>query len=111
MEVSSSALELNRVGEVDFDIVTLNNIDREHIDLHGSFEKYFEYKASLIRNAKPTAWAILNLDCPYSKSLIDETEAKVLTFGVKDRSGHLSCSNLDLSTGRPKFKVKIRKTN
>lgn len=109
MEVSSSALELNRVGEVDFDIVTLNNINREHIDLHGSFEKYFEYKASLIRNAKPTAWAILNLDCPYSKSLIDETEAKVLTFGVKDRSGHLSCSNLDLSTGRPNFKIQIQK--
>lgn len=109
MEVSSSALELNRVEEVGFDIVTLNNIGREHIDLHGSFEKYFEAKASLIRNAKPAAWAILNLDCPYSKSLIDETEAKVLTFGVKDRSGNLSCSNLDLSTGRPKFKVKIEK--
>ncbi|MCF6465496.1 Mur ligase family protein [Clostridium sp. Cult2] len=109
MEVSSSALELNRVGNVDFDIVTLNNIGREHIDLHGSFDKYFEAKASLIRNAKPSAWAILNLDCPYSKSLIDETQAKVLTFGVKDRTGHLSCSHLDLSTGRPKFKVQIQK--
>lgn len=108
MEVSSSALELNRVGEVDFDIVTLNNVGREHIDLHTSFEKYFEYKASLIRNAKSTAWAILNLDCPYSKSLIDETKARVLTIGVKDNRGDLYCSNLDLSTGRPKFKVHIQ---
>ena len=108
MEVSSSALELNRVDEVDFDIVTLNNIGREHIDLHTSFEKYFEYKASLIRKAKPKAWAILNLDCPYSKSLIAETKARVLTIGVKDKTGDLSCSNLDLSTGRPKFTVHIR---
>src|SRR5699024_4454311 len=46
MEVSSSALELNRVGNVDFDIVTLNNISREHIDLHGSFEEYYDSKAS-----------------------------------------------------------------
>ena len=42
MEVSSSALELNRIGNVDFDIVTLNNISREHIDLHASFENYLE---------------------------------------------------------------------
>ena len=34
MEVSSSGLDLNRVGNVDFDIVVLNNISREHIDLH-----------------------------------------------------------------------------
>ncbi|MBZ2175867.1 UDP-N-acetylmuramoyl-L-alanyl-D-glutamate--2,6-diaminopimelate ligase [Schnuerera sp. xch1] len=109
MEVSSSALELNRVGNVDFDIVTFNNIDREHIDLHGSFKKYFEAKASLIKNAKSTAWAILNLDCPYSKSLIEETKARVLTYGVHDRSGYLCCKNVDLSTGRAKFKVEIRK--
>lgn len=109
MEVSSSAMELKRVANVDFDIVTLNNIGREHIDLHGSFERYFEVKASLIRNAKPTAWAVLNLDCPYSKSLIDETKAQVLTYGVKDGSGDLSCKNVDLSTGRAKFTVEINR--
>ena len=49
MEVSSSALELYRVEGVDYDIVTLNNISREHIDSHGSFERYFEAKSSLIR--------------------------------------------------------------
>ena len=62
MEVSSSALELNRVGNVDFDIVTLNNISREHIDLHASFENYLEFKSGLIRNAEKGQIAILNLD-------------------------------------------------
>lgn len=109
MEVSSSALELNRVGDVDFDIVTLNNIGREHIDLHGSFKQYFSAKASLIREAKETAWAVLNLDCSYSRTLVDETKAQVLTYGVKDRSGTISISDLDLSTGRAKFKVIINK--
>src|SRR5690625_1554082 len=52
MEVSSSALELKRVGNVDFDYVALNNISREHVDLHGSFEAYYKAKASLIREAK-----------------------------------------------------------
>ncbi|REJ09953.1 Mur ligase family protein [Halobacillus trueperi] len=109
MEVSSSALDLSRVGSVDFDIVTLNNISREHIDLHGSFEEYFNSKASLIRNAGEDKWAILNLDDSYSASLIDETKANVLTFSVETGDGDLVCKDLDLSTGRAKFNVEIRK--
>lgn len=108
MEVSSSALELNRVGCVDFDIVTLNNISREHIDLHSSFESYFEHKSSLIRNAGADKVAILNLDDTYSASLVNKTKAKVITIGVEERSADVICKNLDLSTGRAKFTVEIR---
>lgn len=109
MEVSSSALDLKRVGSVNFDIVTLNNISREHIDLHGSFEEYFNSKASLIREAGPEQWAILNLDDVYSASLIEETKAQLLTISVETNDGDLTCKNLDLSTGRAKFTVEIRR--
>jgi UDP-N-acetylmuramoyl-L-alanyl-D-glutamate--2,6-diaminopimelate ligase len=109
MEVSSSALELKRVYSVDYDIVALNNISREHIDLHGSFEDYYNIKASLIRNAKPSGWAVLNLDDKYSAALADQTNAQVLTFGVENGNGHLSCTRLDLSTGRARFGVEIRR--
>lgn len=109
MEVSSSALAFDRVHDVDFDIVTLNNISREHIDLHGSFEEYFETKSSLIRNAKPHQWAILNLDDTYSASLVEQTKAQVLTFGIKNTEATLVCSNLDLTTGRGRFTVKIQR--
>lgn len=105
MEVSSSALESQRVGGVDFDIVTLNNISREHIDNHGSFEKYFDFKASLIRQAKPEATAILNLDDDFSRRLCTETKAKVLTYGVENTQGDIWISDLDLSTGRAVFQV------
>lgn len=108
MEVSSSALELKRTAGADFDIVTLNNISREHIDNHGSFEKYYNFKAGLIRNAKEEAVAILNLDDPKSISLKDETRAKVITYGVQNHSGNLSIENLDLSTGKAKFTVKLK---
>lgn len=108
MEVSSAALQLNRVDNVDFDIVSLHNISRDHIDLHGSFEGYYNSKASLIRNAKENKWAILNLDNPYCASLVNETKAKVLTFSVENSQGDLCCKNLDLSTGRARFTVEIR---
>lgn len=109
MEVSSSALELNRVYGVNYDIVALNNISLEHIDSHGSFERYFEVKSSLIRNAKQSSMAILNLDDQYSASLIHQTKAKVITFGVENTEGHIRCKDLDLSTGRATFTFEIVK--
>ncbi len=109
MEVSSSGLELNRVGHIDFDTVVLNNISREHIDLHGSFEAYYKAKAGLIRNAKKGGWAILNLDCPYSSSLKNETAARVFTYGLKNREADCLVSDLDLGTGRARFNVEILK--
>ncbi len=110
MEVSSSAMDLKRIGNVDFDIVALNNISREHIDLHGSFEEYYNVKANLIRRAKPDAWAVLNLDDPLSACLAAETSAQVFTYGVESADGHLFCRDLELSTGRAAFTVEIRKS-
>lgn len=110
MEVSSSALELKRVADVDYDIVALNNISREHIDLHGSFEDYFSVKSNLIRNMKEDGWAVLNMDCPYSSSLVGETKANVLSYGIQSDSGDLIVMDLDLSTGRAKFTVELTKT-
>lgn len=105
MEVSSSALELDRVTGVDFDVVALNNISREHIDQHGSFEAYYNFKASLIRNAKANALVVLNLDDPYSKALIQETKGQVFTYGVSDQTGDVFISDLDLSSGKASFMV------
>jgi len=109
MEVSSSGLELKRVGNIDYDTVVLNNISREHIDLHGSFEAYFNAKAGLIRHAKKGSWAVLNLDCPYSSTLKNETAARVFTYGLKNREADCLVTNLDLSTGRARFKIEILK--
>lgn len=107
MEVSSAALESHRVHGVDYDFVSLHNIDREHIDHHGSYEKYIEAKTSLIRNAKSGAVAVLNLEDPISASLVHETKAHVITFSVQEPKGDLVCKNLDLSTGRANFTVEI----
>jgi UDP-N-acetylmuramyl-tripeptide synthetase len=103
MEVSSAAQETNRVETVDYDIVAFNNLSREHIDSHGSFEQYFEAKSRLIRNAGEHAAAVLNLDDEYSASLIEQTNAQVVTFGVRRQDGYVACKGLDLTTGRAKF--------
>lgn len=109
MEVSSSALELYRVHDVDFDIVAFNNFSREHIDQHGSLEKYYEAKSSLIRNAKSGSFAVLNRDDDMAYRLRAETKAQVVAFSTKDDQADVYCSDLDLSSGRGRFLLKIRK--
>lgn len=109
MEVSSSAQELKRAEFVDFDVVTLNNISREHIDNHGSFDNYFYHKSKLIRNAKKDSFAVLNLDDDFSKSLINKTKANVITYGIEDKSGSLTINSINMSTGFPHFEVEILK--
>lgn len=110
MEVSSSALELNRVHQVDFDIVAFNNLSREHIDAHGSYEAYKKAKTSLIKKAKSGATAILNLDSPESAALINEVQADVVTYGLNETGGNLVCRNLDLSSGRGTFSVEVQES-
>ena len=109
MEVSSNAQEAHRVEGVDYDIVAFNNVTREHIDFHGSYENYLNVKSRLIRNASPKSFAVLNADDSYVASLADQTEATVVTFGVENHDADIICKNLDLSTGRAKFTVEVRK--
>ncbi len=109
MEVSSVALDMHRVDNVDYDIVTLNNISREHIDLHGSFKEYAQAKSALIRNAGQDCIAVLNLDCPHAAALVKETKAQTITFGAESKEGHICIKGLDLTTGRAKFTFEIIK--
>lgn len=109
MEVSSSALELYRTKNVDFDIISFNNFSREHIDQHGSFEKYWGAKSSFITEAKEDTYAVLNLDDKYVSSLLNKTNAKVITYSLKNKEGHLYCKDLNLDKGRATFTVAVNK--
>lgn len=108
MEVSSSALELYRVNDIDFDIVSFNNFTREHIDQHGTYENYWQVKSSLIKNAKEDSLAILNLDNERIRTLINQTKARVVDFSINTDLGRIVCTNLKLVHGRARFTVKIK---
>ncbi|RLY94520.1 UDP-N-acetylmuramoyl-L-alanyl-D-glutamate--2,6-diaminopimelate ligase [Kocuria tytonicola] len=47
MEVSSHALDQERVTGIRFDTVAFTNLTHEHLDYHGSMESYFRAKARL----------------------------------------------------------------
>ncbi|CAI7892235.1 unnamed protein product [Closterium sp. NIES-53] len=47
MEVSSHALTLGRVEDIDFDVAVFTNLTRDHLDFHGTMEAYRDAKARL----------------------------------------------------------------
>ncbi|MDO5037050.1 MAG: UDP-N-acetylmuramyl-tripeptide synthetase [Tissierellia bacterium] len=108
MEVSSSALELHRVYGIDFDIVTFNNLSHEHIDQHGSYEKYVQFKSRLITQAKEEGASILNQDVPEINSLKDQTASQVFSYSFKDPAD-IVLGQVDLSTGLAAFNYQVPK--
>ncbi|MDX9840589.1 MAG: UDP-N-acetylmuramoyl-L-alanyl-D-glutamate--2,6-diaminopimelate ligase, partial [Desulfobulbus sp.] len=49
MEVSSHALEQNRLGRLRFDVALFTNLSRDHLDYHQTMERYFAAKELLFQ--------------------------------------------------------------
>ena len=64
MEVSSHSLDQHRVEGVCFDVVTFTNLTRDHLDYHGTMEKYFAAKAKLLDYLLPHGTVVFNMDDP-----------------------------------------------
>ena len=52
MEVSSHAIEMNRVDNIDFKIAIYTNLGFDHLDFHGNEENYFQSKLKFIKGIK-----------------------------------------------------------
>ena len=53
MEVSSHSLDQGRVEGVFFDVATFTNLTRDHLDYHGTMDRYFAAKAKLLDHVVP----------------------------------------------------------
>ncbi len=91
MEVSSHALELQRVRNIWYNTAIFTNLQRDHLDFHKTFENYFQAKVKLFENVadphnpKPNRALIVNADDPYGQRLIlsFKDRVKVVTFGIR----------------------------
>ncbi|QUL98500.1 MAG: UDP-N-acetylmuramoyl-L-alanyl-D-glutamate--2,6-diaminopimelate ligase [Candidatus Fermentithermobacillus carboniphilus] len=95
MEVSSHALSLERVADIEFDVAVLTNIGRDHLDFHGTIENYLSAKAKLFEMVSERAkakqlgvapFSVLNRDEPYFEYFYRHAGREVLTYGFSPES-------------------------
>jgi len=72
MEMSSHALEQERVWGLPVDVAMFTNLTQDHLDYHGTMEKYFAAKVKLFEGvwAPPPRVAVINADDAYGGRLI-----------------------------------------
>jgi UDP-N-acetylmuramoyl-L-alanyl-D-glutamate--2,6-diaminopimelate ligase len=85
MEVSSHALDMHRVDGTRFAVVAFTNLSRDHLDYHGTMEAYFEVKARLF-SPSFTQRAVVDLDSPYGRLLLDAAKVPTTGFSLDDVS-------------------------
>ena len=90
MEVSSHALDQDRVEGIDFRYAIFTNLTLDHLDYHKNLENYFQAKAKLFRKLPNSSVGIINNDDPVAGRLKTLTCAKVLTYGIKNKSDFMA---------------------
>ena len=110
MEVSSHALEQERVWGLPVDVAMFTNLTQDHLDYHGTMEKYFAAKVRLFEGvgAPPPRVAVINLDDDYGGLVEDATKScrQVWTYGMKRTHGWVPdfrAENIVLSAGATCF--------
>ena len=85
-EVSSHALDQNRVQGVPFSAVVFTNLTRDHLDYHKTMENYFAAKEKLFNELiqKPAGQdvhAIVNVSDEWGRKIHVADNAKKITYG------------------------------
>ncbi len=85
LEVSSHALDQDRVHGLPFAAAVFTNLTQDHLDYHGTMEKYFVAKVRLfeLAAAEPKSALIINADDSWGRKLIQRFEhtGRVTKYG------------------------------
>jgi UDP-N-acetylmuramoyl-L-alanyl-D-glutamate--2,6-diaminopimelate ligase len=105
-EVSSHALEQQRVAGIPFDVAVFTNLTRDHLDYHGTMENYFAAKRLLFDGSVYPAprVAVLNEHDPHSEVLAAvaaKAGAEVRMYGIGQGDWH--AMNYTLTPGGATF--------
>ncbi|MEE8125346.1 MAG: UDP-N-acetylmuramoyl-L-alanyl-D-glutamate--2,6-diaminopimelate ligase [Nitrospirales bacterium] len=92
LEVSSHALELDRVTGCEFDVVVFTNLTQDHLDFHQTLDQYFQTKLRLftdcVRSSQKSGpkRALVNVDDERAPLILQKCPIPVWTFGIHSRA-------------------------
>ena len=95
VETSSHSLAQNRVWGVPYQIAVMTNITHDHLEYHGTFERYLEAKTKLfkIANKHGFKYGIANAEDPNASEFLKYVDNKT-TYGIK--KGDLQAKDVNL---------------
>jgi UDP-N-acetylmuramoyl-L-alanyl-D-glutamate--2,6-diaminopimelate ligase len=83
MEVSSHALALSRVAGTTYRAAVFTNLGTDHLDFHGTPERYFAAKASLFTPGRARV-GVVNVGDPHGRLLADAAQIPVVPWTPGD---------------------------
>jgi UDP-N-acetylmuramoyl-L-alanyl-D-glutamate--2,6-diaminopimelate ligase len=110
MEMSSHALEQERVWGLPVDVAMFANLTQDHLDFHGTMERYFAAKARLFEGvgAPPPRVAVINADDGWGERLVPiASQSEVMRYGME--KGEYRAEDILLHAGETGFLFKTPK--
>lgn len=83
MEVSSHAVDQERIAGLKFAGAIFTNITHDHLDYHKTFENYIKAKKKFFDDLPSDAFALVNADDKRGMVMLQNTKATKYTFGLK----------------------------
>ena len=122
VEATSHGLDLRRLDGCEFDVAVLTNLTVDHLDYHGTFERYRAAKTRLFQMLDESAVirgrrvAVLNRDDAEWEHFARATQAQQLTYGrsrgaalrVRDEQPWSDGSTFALSAAGLEFEASVR---
>jgi UDP-N-acetylmuramoyl-L-alanyl-D-glutamate--2,6-diaminopimelate ligase len=98
MEVSSHAVDQERIAGLKFAGALFTNITHDHLDYHKTFENYIKAKKKFFDELSSDAFALVNADDKRGMVMMQNTKASKHTFGLKkmvDYKGKIITNSLE----------------
>ncbi|MBO4645709.1 MAG: UDP-N-acetylmuramoyl-L-alanyl-D-glutamate--2,6-diaminopimelate ligase [Bacteroidales bacterium] len=83
MEVSSHAVCQHRIEGLHFTGGIFSNITHDHLDFHKTFANYIQAKKAFFDHLPATAFALVNVDDKNGRVMVQNTQARVMTYGFR----------------------------
>ena len=91
MEVSSHALDQERVSGCTFDAAIFTNLTQDHLDYHKTMENYLAAKKKLFQMCRR---AVVNADDPWTPKLVEGLSCPVLTYSTQKNEADYVAKNI-----------------
>jgi len=82
MEVSSHAIDQQRIAGLSFEGALFTNITHDHLDYHKTFAEYIKAKKKFFDDLHPESFALINTDDKNGRIMVQNTRARVKSYAV-----------------------------